>query len=239
MNWLNLRIATLHRPEYIGAEPISRATWLNVLAYCSEQENGGRITGARKWKDRQWQQTCGVCLSEVDAASPLLQWDGEDLTVWEYPLEKEGEVREKRDVARVNGKKGGRPKTDNKPTSEPTLVSENNQRPKAEGEGEGERKENKKKKGNREECTHFCASLGLPSSDGDWFFDKCEGNGWTNDGKPIKDWKATIRAWKAINIMASQKTGKHTEPDLPDRTDELGPCDTEAIFAKLAERFKK
>lgn len=103
VNWLNLKVCTLRRPEYIGAEPTHRAAWLNVLAYCCEQENGGRIVGARNWKCRQWQQTCGVMLTEIDGAAPLLKWEGDDLVVWEFPSEKQMEVQAKRS----GGAKGG------------------------------------------------------------------------------------------------------------------------------------
>ena len=51
----------------------------------------------------------------------------------------------------------------------------------------------------------FAASIELPESDGESCFHKWEGNGWTNNGKPIKDWKATIRAWKAQGFLPSQK----------------------------------
>lgn len=61
-----------------------------------------------------------------------------------------------------------------------------------------------------EEATEYCVSIGLPKSDGEWFVDKCIGNGWTNGGEPIKDWKATIRAWKTAGYMASQKGGNGT-----------------------------
>lgn len=103
MNWLNLEVSTIRAAEYVGSEPVHRAAWLNVMAYSCEHENGGRIIGARKWKDRQWQQTCGVTLAEVDAAAPLLWWDGEDLIVWKYPVEREAEVKAKR----AGGKRGG------------------------------------------------------------------------------------------------------------------------------------
>lgn len=52
----------------------------------------------------------------------------------------------------------------------------------------------------------LCASLGLPVTDAEWFFHKCEANGWTNAGKPIKDWQATVRSWKAGGYMPSQKS---------------------------------
>ena len=62
-----------------------------------------------------------------------------------------------------------------------------------------------KAKGSESEVVSFCKSLNLPENDGVWFFARCEGNGWKNNGQPIKDWKATIRAWKAAGYMASQK----------------------------------
>ncbi len=103
MNWLNLQVSVVRSPEYVGCEPVQRATWLNVLAYSAEQENHGRIEGARAWKDRQWQQTCGVTLAEVNDAAPLLSWDGATLIVWAYPVEREVEVQAKRE----GGKRGG------------------------------------------------------------------------------------------------------------------------------------
>jgi uncharacterized protein YdaU (DUF1376 family) len=53
----------------------------------------------------------------------------------------------------------------------------------------------------------FCVSLGLPKKDGTACFHKWFGNGWTNGGEPIRDWKATIRSWKAAGYMPSQKVG--------------------------------
>lgn len=107
MNWLNINVATLRSAEYIGSEPIARATWLNVTGWCCMQENGGRIANARGWKDRQWQQICGVTVEEVNASSPLLAWDGDDLIVWNYPVEKEHEVAAKREGGRRGGLRSG------------------------------------------------------------------------------------------------------------------------------------
>jgi hypothetical protein len=110
MNWLNIPIAVIRAPEYAGSDPVPRATWLNLMAYCAEQENGGRIVDARRWKDRQWQQTCGVTLAEVDEECELWRWNGDDILVWGYPEDKEAEVRQRRDAAKVNGGRGGRVK---------------------------------------------------------------------------------------------------------------------------------
>lgn len=51
----------------------------------------------------------------------------------------------------------------------------------------------------------FRDQAGLPQSDAEWFFNKCEGCGWKNAGKPILNWEATVRAWKLARIFPSQK----------------------------------
>jgi hypothetical protein len=107
MNWINIETKTLRSPEYIGADPVQRATWLNLLGYCSEQENGGIIAGAKDWKDRRWMQTCGVTLSEVGADSELWAWAGDSLILWNYPVTKEHEVRAKREGGKSGGKASG------------------------------------------------------------------------------------------------------------------------------------
>jgi hypothetical protein len=56
-----------------------------------------------------------------------------------------------------------------------------------------------------EESISYCTERGLTKEDGEWFFDKCVGCGWTNNKQPIKDWKATVRAWEKIRIFPSQK----------------------------------
>ena len=43
MNWLNLELKTLRSTEYLGADPIQRATWINLLSFCADHENGGVI----------------------------------------------------------------------------------------------------------------------------------------------------------------------------------------------------
>lgn len=63
----------------------------------------------------------------------------------------------------------------------------------------------KKSKGTLDEVLAFCESIGLPATDAEWFFEKCEGNGWKNGGKPILNWQATIRAWKLSHYLPSQK----------------------------------
>jgi hypothetical protein len=78
----------------------------------------------------------------------------------------------------------------------------------AEADTEGEAEAFKKKtkaRGTIEEVVEFAKSIGLPESDGEYLFHKWEGNGWTNGGSPVKNWKATIRSWVKGKFLPSQK----------------------------------
>ena len=68
-----------------------------------------------------------------------------------------------------------------------------------------------------EEVGTYCSSEAIPAADAEWFFWKCEGNDWTNGGKPIKNWKATLKAWRAAKYLPSQKgpTGFNNRPHVP------------------------
>jgi hypothetical protein len=58
-----------------------------------------------------------------------------------------------------------------------------------------------------ERVREFARGEGIRDSDAEWFYFKCEGNGWTNGGEPIRDWKATITSWKRAGYLPSQKNG--------------------------------
>ena len=105
MNWLNLQTSVIRSPEYVGCDPVQRATWLNLMIYCAEQENGGVIPDCASWKDRRWQQTCGVTKPEVDDQCDLWSFDGENLTIWAYPAEKQEEIQKMRESGARGGKK--------------------------------------------------------------------------------------------------------------------------------------
>jgi hypothetical protein len=105
MDWLNIHRSTLGAGEFLGCDPVQRATWLCLLAYCADQENGGFIAGAAEWGDRKWQQVVRITRDEAHTKCPLWEWIDGDLVVWSYPVEKEAEVRRNRE----NGGKGGRP----------------------------------------------------------------------------------------------------------------------------------
>jgi hypothetical protein len=133
MKWLNIEIATLRSPKFIGAEPVERATWLSLLGYCADQENGGRIVGCIKWKDRTWQQACGITHGEVSLKSKLYVWEGDDLLVEFYPLEKEAELRAKREAGSRGGK--ARVKAQREAMLEAELEGELQRKGKGKGNG--------------------------------------------------------------------------------------------------------
>ena len=81
----------------------------------------------------------------------------------------------------------------------------------AEAEAEAEAfKKKTKARGTIEEVVEFSKSIGLPESDGEYLFHKWEGNGWTNGGSPVKNWKATIRSWVKGKFLPSQKAPAKT-----------------------------
>lgn len=143
MNWLNIHLKMLRSKEYIGSAPEERGTWLSVLGHSCDQENGGRILGGASWKDRQWQQTCGVTLNEIRRAKRLLLIDGEDVVVFGYPLEKQAEVEAKREAGRVGGLSSGKSRASSKASSNGDSFARTERE--GEGEGEGEREREREK----------------------------------------------------------------------------------------------
>jgi hypothetical protein len=108
VRWINTEVGTLRAKEFIDSSVAARGTWFSVLGWCIEQENTGCIKDAASWTDRQWIMTCGVTLREVRAASLLLRWEGDDLFVLFYPVDKELEVQAKRLAGQAGGLASGK-----------------------------------------------------------------------------------------------------------------------------------
>jgi hypothetical protein len=75
----------------------------------------------------------------------------------------------------------------------------------------------------KEEVTEYCLKKGLKKEDGEWFFFHCVGNGWTNKGQPIRDWKATLRTWRIRKFLPSQNPQRSlpfSEKKRPSQQDE-------------------
>lgn len=126
MEYINIHRSVLDGAEFVGAEPLDRATWLMLLSYCCGQENGGVIEACRTWADRRWQQLAKVTAEEVQRVSDLWKWDGDDLVVNFYPEDSESQVK----AMRRGGKIGNRRMQENrkankrsiKPPSQPPSV---------------------------------------------------------------------------------------------------------------------
>ncbi len=108
MEYLVIDLWKMESAEFLGSDPTERATWFSLLRYCARQENGGTIRDCRAWKDRQWQQVCGVTIGEVGNSCRLFSWSGDDLVVWAYPADREEELRAKRRGGAVGGKRSGK-----------------------------------------------------------------------------------------------------------------------------------
>jgi hypothetical protein len=155
MNWFNLYTPFLRSAEYVGSEPVVRSTWISIVCYCCEQENDGLIIGAGNWKDRQWQQTCGVTLAEIQMESRLWKWCGSNLEVVAYPHDKQREVIAKRRAGQIGGKLSAAirsAKAELKAKSKHSL-KQNGKHISTEGEGEGE------DKGKRYELRHTLSTI--------------------------------------------------------------------------------
>lgn len=90
-----------------------------------------------------------------------------------------------------------------------------------------------KVKGTEEECVAYCVEVGLTEEDGRWFYDKMVGTGWKNGGASVKDWKATIRAWKRAGYIASQR-----QRNRPGPTSFSDKAYSEAQVTKLRDDLK-
>ena len=64
-----------------------------------------------------------------------------------------------------------------------------------------------KAKGTLDECVCYCVARKLPSSDGEWFFDRMETVGWCLGKAKVKDWQACVRTWEREGFFPSQKQG--------------------------------
>ncbi len=104
MKWLNLETKIFRSEEFLGCDPVQRATWVCLIAYCALSENGGVIPSCFNWSDRKWEQVIGVTKMEVKTSCDLYRWDGENLVVMFYPKAQEKETA----IKSISGKLGGR-----------------------------------------------------------------------------------------------------------------------------------
>ncbi len=110
-------------PAYIATNATGRGTWLNLLLWCAEQENGGIIKGAALWSSEAWGRL-GVVKECLPEAGRLLLAIGGDIQVLGYPREQEEYLKRARDLGRQGGltKAGKIVNKSRVPTSTPSRV---------------------------------------------------------------------------------------------------------------------
>lgn len=93
MNYFSLDVGTLSQPQFLGAPEAILGTWLKLVRFCAQAVNGGKILGAGAWDERLWLITCGCPLASVKVESALWKWDGNDLSVSDYPAWSENQFK--------------------------------------------------------------------------------------------------------------------------------------------------
>lgn len=94
----------------------------------------------------------------------------------------------------------------------PDRVSDNPQDKDQDKDKDKEKGVKGETKPSEEEISAYCQELSLPPSDAAYCFNKWESNGWVNGRHKIKNWRATIRSWKAAGYMPSQNHKNGTHP---------------------------
>lgn len=233
MKWLNMETKTRTAPEFVGAEPSQRATWLCLMLYCAEHETGGNIHDCSEWGDRRWMQTCGVTKAEIHESSALWSWKGKTLVVWGYPVDQERIISAKRVGGRSGGKRSGwaRQKAareasgegcgegELKPFHEALLERKGKEREGKEREPSGEgsfarAQESIPKPPTIEEVRAVAATIGMTDADAQEFFDFWQAAGWVNrNGVPLRNFKAAMASRKSVlaekKALAKAGKGQH------------------------------
>jgi hypothetical protein len=183
-----------------------RGVWfeLLLLMHCSE-ERGKLVLNGRPMTSSGLARLLGMTEGEVKDAIDVLIASGvasRDASgaIVNRRMVREEEIRRKRKEA---GKVGGSKAQANREAN-PYQPPDNDIDIDTEGA--------------RSRVREFARGEGIGERDADWFFYHCEGNGWTNGGKPIRDWKATVRTWWRCGYFPSQKqlSRKPWEQKKPD-----------------------
>lgn len=109
MEYLKLQRSFRESDAWMAADVHARGAWTSVAGFCADEENSGRIVGAKAWIDRLWllRAGCGLACIEHMIASHLAAWDGDDLVVAGYDIIGQQHYQAKRKVARDAGVASG------------------------------------------------------------------------------------------------------------------------------------
>jgi hypothetical protein len=186
----------LKDPALSVCSPAARGIWMDILCHLHERNNGGTLTASLE----QISRCCRCSVSEAKISLDELRTNsaadiserGGLYSVTCRRMRKASELSAKRRQAGLQSRSNARARPDYDSDIEIQSCLED-----------------------------YCQSIGLPRSDGTALYHKWEANGWTNSGKPIKDWKLTVLAWKDYGYLPSQKRrpgGADKSPEVADDT---------------------
>jgi hypothetical protein len=102
-----LHTADLLDGAWLALPASLRGFEIQLQAYCAAQENGGRITRAKRWGTSQWLMTLGrggnAKVVAALASAGLVEWDGDDLIVFRYDRDAEEGYQKRRENGRAGG----------------------------------------------------------------------------------------------------------------------------------------
>lgn len=209
-----------HIPLYTGdwmkdtelslCTPATRGVWIDLLCAMHERNRSGELRGTTD----QLARLARCSTVELDHALTDLQTTGAAIVdkrngIWEVAnrrMKRESDTREKRQQA---GSKGG------------SNAQANRQQTPYDNDIDNDSSA-------LERVREFARERGIVEKDADWFFWKGKGNGWTNRGEPIRDWKATLLCWKRAGYLPSQKQ--------QGRTDYVRPKQPAPFYPKPSEK---
>ncbi len=200
----------LKDPRLSLCQPASRGVWIDLLCAMHELDRCGELRGTTEELSRlarcsPEQFTQALTDLQNKRAAEVIQRN-DSWTIANRRMQREAIKRSKR---ALSGSLGGSKAQANREAT-PYQIPDNDNDIDSEGA--------------RSRVREFARGEGIGERDADWFFFKCEGNGWTNNKEPIRDWKATLRGWNRAGYLPSQKgfgnTGRQTTKfglPLPDR----------------------
>jgi hypothetical protein len=214
-------------PRLSLCSPLARGVWMDLLCNMHQLDRTGELRGTTDELARLARcstQELVVALTDIQnkLAGDVQQRNG-SWTIANRRMKREADIREKRQQAgSIGGSKSGANREAN-PHQTCNYNSNSNC-------------------GCLEKVREFGRGEGIRDSDSEWFYFKCEGNGWTNGGEPIRDWKATITSWKRAGYLPSQKqNGNGHDGSKPDRQMSAFEIEkrTKAIAEEINTVFKR
>jgi hypothetical protein len=196
-------------PNLSLCSPATRGIWIDLL--CSLHDaHVSQLTATPEQFSRLCRCDIGSMLSALHelqntGAATVSEREG-SFTVICRRMKKAEEISTVRAFA---GSKGGA-KAQAKPKQTLDIEIENEN---------GSEKKRKDRAENLGAVLSFCREISLTKADAEWFWHKCEANGWTNGGKKILDWRQVLRSWKAGGYVPSIKNPERGKPPRS-RTDE-------------------